>query len=98
MYVDYDTYAAMSPLRKNRMLQQLTPENKTELVKAQKQRFLDENRARLNDESIAFVRPDLYQRIPTEDDFRRDREKEATLLRLFSREDALKLHSGAFKN
>jgi len=105
MYVDYDTYAAMSPLRKNKTLQQLTPENKAELVNAHLQRFLDENRARLNDEqirfieeSIAFVRPDLYERIPTEDDFRRDREKEATLLRLFSREDALKLHSGAFKN
>jgi hypothetical protein len=105
MYVDYDTFTSLSPLRKNRTLQQLTPENKSELVKTHLQHFLDENHSRLNDEqvrfvekSIAFVAPELFERIPSKDDFTRDREIEATLLRLFSREDARKLHFGAFKN
>src|SRR5438067_13154222 len=105
MHLDYDAFTRLSPLRKNRTLQQLTPENRTELVKAHLQRFLDENRARLNaeqirfiEESIAFVCPELYERMPSEDDFKRDRDMEATIFRLFSREDAQKFHFGAFKN
>ncbi len=105
IYVDYDTYASMSPLRKNKVLGEITSENKAELVTTHWRRFLEANRARLNAEqigfievSLAYVRPELYQRAQTGEEFNRDREKEETLLRLFSRDDVLKLHMGAFKN
>ena len=59
MYVDYDTFAGMSPLRKNDVLHKLTPENRAELVKTHLQRYLEENRPRLNDEQIRFIEENL---------------------------------------
>ena len=105
MYVDYDRYASMSSLRRNNVLSKLTPENVAELVTTHWRRFLDENRGTLSseqvqflEETIAWIRPELYRRKPTEEDFHRDRAREAELLRLFPREDVVRLHMGAFKN
>lgn len=107
MYVNYETFASMSPLNKNTVLHQLTPENVAEIVRSHWQRFLETNRGRLNDEQVSFleeniaqIKPELYRgdRARTEEEFDREREREARLLRLFSRDDAGSLHMGAFKN
>ncbi len=91
MHVDYDTYASMSPLRKNRVLQQITPENKADLVKAHWNRFLQKNRERLTAEQIRTVE-EIIERYP---------EKvysEEELREIFAFEDFIWLHFGAFKN
>jgi hypothetical protein len=107
MYVDYDTYASMSPLRKNKVIGEITAENKAELVTAHWRRFLEANRARLNaaqiqfiEESIAYVRPDLYQhpRANEEEVRKHSEEMEARLRELFPFEDIVNLHMEAFKN
>ena len=107
MHIDYDTFASMSPLKKNSVMHKLTIENVAELVRTHFQRFLDANRARLSaeqiatiEEDIASIAPDLYRedRERTEEEFNRMRRKEEERLRLFSPDDARALHMGAFKN
>ena len=107
MYVDYDAFASMSPLKKNTVLHQLTPENVSEIVISHWRRFLETNRGRLNDEQVAFIeesvaeiKPELYRRdrARTQEEFDREREREARLLRLFSRDDARSLHMEAFNH
>ena len=107
MYVDYHTFASMSPLEKNTVLHKLTPENVAEIVVSHWQRFLETNRGRLNEEQVAFIeesvaeiKPELYRgdRARTEEEFDREREREARLLHLFSCDDARWLHMEVFTN
>lgn len=106
MDVDYDSYAAMSPLRKNAIGPQLTPENRAEIVRTHLQRFLDAERQRLTvdqiafvEESIAYIGPELWRQPRDEEEIeRRAREREARAQALFSRDDFLRMHAGAFKN
>ena len=107
MYVDYDGFASMPPLQKNKVIQEITAENKAELVTTHWRRFLEANRARLNaeqvhfiEESLAFVRPEMYQhpRPNEEEDAKRSEEMEARMHELFPFEDVLKLHMEVFKN
>jgi hypothetical protein len=106
MHIDYDTYARMSPLQKNRVIHQIAAENVAELVTTHWQRFLDKNRGRLNveqirfiEESIAFVRPEHYKLPRDEEAIRKHGEElERRLEALFSFVDRIHLHMGAFKN
>jgi len=107
MYVAYDAFASMSPLQKNKVIQEITADNKAELVTTHWRRFLEANRARLNaeqtefiEEHIASVRPELYQHpTPNEEQHaKRSEEMEARMHELFLFEDVLKLHMEVFKN
>jgi hypothetical protein len=105
MYVDYETYASMSPLKRSQV--RLSPENRADIVRTHWTRFLDANRSRLNAEQIAFLeehiaraQPELYSedRKRTEEEFNEIRADEARFMQLFSRDDMRKLHMEAFKN
>src|SRR5581483_11078929 len=63
MYVDYDTYASMSFLRKNKVMHDITPENRAELVRTHVGRFLDRSRAQLNAEQTRVLE-DILARYP----------------------------------
>lgn len=106
MHVDYETFAAMSPLRKNAILASLTPENKAELVVTHLRRFLDSNRDKLNaeqirfaEESIEYVKPELY-RPGSRDEAAasKNAEIEKRVRELFPRELLVQFHFEVFKN
>ena len=91
MCVDYDTFASMSPARKNEALHDLMPENKAELVTTHWQRFLDANRSRLTagqTRRLELIIEKYPEHAITETELRE----------LFEFEDFIELHFGAFKN
>jgi hypothetical protein len=103
MSVDYDGFAAMSPLERNDILPTLTAENKSELVTTHFQRFLDSNRQELSPEQISLVeecighiRPEVYEH-PDENQAWSE-EMEKRIVAIFPREILVKFHMEAFKN
>lgn len=66
--VDYDTFMQQDVQGRIRVFNQVTPENRAELVQTQIKRWLEKNRARLTpeqlkvmDENLAFVTADRYR-------------------------------------
>ena len=66
--IDYDTFMQMDVQGRIRTFNQITPENRAELVRTQIERWLERNRPRLNaeqikvmEENIAFVAADVYR-------------------------------------
>jgi hypothetical protein len=94
--VDYDTFMQQDVQGRLRVFNQLTPENRAELVQTQLKRWVEKNRARLTpeqlkvmDENLAFVVPDLYRQPMNEEQRAKARDLEARTAALFSREDMM---------
>jgi hypothetical protein len=73
---------------------QITPENKADIVRTQIQRWTDVNRARLTPEQtqfmkdmLAFVTADLYRQPQSDALMARAKDLEARALALFAKED-----------
>ena len=101
--MDYDTFAALSPLKKPKVWQQLTPENKYEIVTARWRRFLDGNRDRMNPEQIALLetnlaelRPEDYQESRPAERSVWARRSETRFNELFPLEELVRLHFETF--
>jgi hypothetical protein len=98
--VDYETFCKLDVQNKIRIFNQVTPENKAELVRTQVERWLKQNRSRLTPEqirimedSLALITPDLYRTPKREEDMAKIREVEARVRELFSPEDAAQAFS-----
>jgi hypothetical protein len=85
---------------KIRTFNEISPENRAELVRTQVERWLKQNRSRLTPEqikvvedSLAVITPDLYRTPKREEDMAKIRELEARVRELFSREDAAQAFS-----
>lgn len=99
MHIDHDAFASMSPLQRPKIWQQLTPENKFELMTTQWRLFLEGNRermsaeqARLIEESLAELRPEDYRRPRSTESRDRARRTEERFSELFSVEELRRLH------
>lgn len=92
--VAYDDFCGLERERKIRLFNEISPENRAELVRTQIQRWLDKNKARLSEaqiklmmDNIAFIKADLY-RIPRRDeDLAKAKELEQRALAIMTRED-----------
>jgi hypothetical protein len=94
--VDYDTFMQQDVQGRLRIFNQLTPENRAELVRAQITRWVETNRARLTleqlkvmDENLAFVTPDYYRQPMNQELRAQATELEARTAAFFSREDLM---------
>jgi hypothetical protein len=93
--VDYDMWWKLDVQERIRVFNEVTPENRADLVKEQVTRWLDANRARLNadqikllDEVMSAITPDVY-RLPRQPEaVERMKALEARAAALLSREDA----------
>jgi hypothetical protein len=92
--VDYDTFMQQDVQRRIRTFNQITPENRAELVRTQITRWVDQNRARLTpeqlkmmEENLAFVTAARYQQPPNDEDKTRANDLQARTVALFSRDD-----------
>ena len=100
--VDYDTFMKQDVQDRIRAFNQVTPENRAELVQTQIKRWVEKNRARLTpeqlkvmDENLAFAVADRYRQPMNEEQRARAKELESRNAALFSREDlreALTIH------
>ena len=100
--VDYDTFMKQDFEGRIRIFNQVTPENRAELVQTQIKRWVEMNRARLTpeqlkvmEENLAFVVADRYRQPMSEDQRAKARELESRTAALFSRDDmrqALTIH------
>ena len=101
--VDYDTFMQLDVQGRLRLFNQITPENRAELVRAQVRRWVDQNRERLTPEQVAamednltLITADLYSLPRTEEKMEKVRAMEARTAALFSREDmaqAMTIHA-----
>jgi hypothetical protein len=85
---------------KIRTFNEISPENRAELVRTQVERWRKQKRSRLTPEqikvvedSLAVITPDLYRTPKREEDMAKIRELEARVRELFSREDAAQAFS-----
>lgn len=101
--VDYDTFMQQDAQGRLRVFNQITPENRAELVQTQIKRWVEKHRARLTpeqlkvmDENLAFVTPDRY-REPMNDQRRAEaRQLESRNAAVFTLEDiaqAMTIHA-----
>lgn len=100
--VDYDTFMQQDTEGRIRVFNQVTPENRAELVQTQIKRWIEINRARLTPEqlkamedNLAFAIADNYRQPMNEDLRARMKQLESRTAALFSREDmrqALTIH------
>ena len=100
--VDYDTFMQQDVQGRLRVFNQVTPENRADLVQTQIKRWVEKNRARLTseqlkvmDDNLAFVTADRYRQPMTEEQRAKAKELEARTATLFSQEDmmqALTIH------
>lgn len=94
--VDYDTFMQQDTQGRIRIFNQITPENRAELVQTQIKRWVEQNRARLTpeqlkvmEENLAFVVADNYRQ-PMNDELRaKANEVQSRTAALFSREDMM---------
>ncbi len=94
--VDYDTFYKLDVQERIRVFNEITPENRADLVKEQVRRWTDLNRTRLNAEQLkllddvtAALTPDVYRLPRRQEAVDRMKALEARATALFSREDAL---------
>lgn len=92
--VDYDTFMQQDPDGRIRTFNQITPENRAELVQTQIKRWVEKNKARLSpdqlklmNENLAFVTADRYRRPMTPEEMTQAKDLETRSAALFSRED-----------
>lgn len=100
--VDYDTFMKQDFEGRIRVFNQVTPENRAELVQTQIKRWIEMNRARLTpeqlkvmEENLAFVVADRYRQPKNEEQRAKAKELESRTAALFSRDDmrqALTIH------
>ena len=100
--VDYDSFMQQDVQGRLRVFNQVTPENRAELVQTQIKRWVEKNRARLTpeqlkamDENLAFAVADRYRQPMNEEQRAKAKELESRTAALFSREDlreALTIH------
>ena len=100
--VDYDTFMKQDFEGRIRVFNQVTPENRAELVQTQIKRWVEKNRARLTpeqlkamDENLAFAVAERYRQPMNEEQRAKVKELESRNAALFSREDlreALTIH------
>ena len=100
--IDYDTFMQMDAQGRIRTFNQITPENRAEVVRTHIERWLEKNRSRLNaeqikvmEENIAFVTADVYRRPREPQKMEQAKALEAKTAALFSRSDmseALTIH------
>jgi hypothetical protein len=98
--VDYETFCKLDRQSKIRTFNEISPENRAELVRTQVERWLKQNRSRLTPEqikvvenSLALITPDLYRTPKREEDMAKIRAFEARVRELFSPEDAAQAFS-----
>jgi hypothetical protein len=92
--VDYDTFMQQDVEGRIRTFNQITPENRAELVQTQIKRWVSQHRDRLTaeqaammDENLAFVTADRYRQPMNDEDRAKAKELEARTVALFSRDD-----------
>lgn len=92
--VNYDTFMKQDFEGRIRVFNQVTPENRAELVQTQIKRWVDKNRARLTpeqlkvmDENLAFAVADRYRQPMNDEQRATAKELESRNAALFSRED-----------
>jgi MinD-like ATPase involved in chromosome partitioning or flagellar assembly len=92
--VDYDTFMQQDVQSRIRVFNQVSPENRAELVQTQIKRWVEKNRTRLTpeqlkvmDENLAFVVADRYRQAMNEEQRAKAKELEARTAALFSPED-----------
>ena len=92
--VDYDTFMQQDTQGRIRLFNQVTPENRAELVQTQIKRWVEQNRARLTpeqlkvmDDNLAFAIADHYRQPMNEELRAKAKELESRTAALFSRED-----------
>ena len=100
--IDYDTFMQMDAQGRIRTFNQITPENRAEVVRTHIERWLEKNRSRLNaeqikvmEENIAFVTADVYRRPREPQKMEQAKALEAKTAALLSRSDmseALTIH------
>jgi len=101
--VDYDTFMQRDTQGRLRTFNQVTPENRAELVRTQIQRWVEKNRSRLTpeqlkvmDENLAFVTADRYRQPMGPEDMARAKDLETRTAAVLSRDDmmqALTIHA-----
>jgi len=94
--VDYDTFMRQDVQGRIGVFNQVTPENRAELVRTQIIRWVEGNRARLTpeqlkvtDENLAFVTPDRYQQQMNQEQRAQAKEMEVRTAAVFSREEMM---------
>jgi hypothetical protein len=101
--VEYDTFCQQDRQSKIRLFNEISAENRAELVRTQIERWLNKNKPRLTseqikimEENLSFVRADLYRLPRREEDLVKARELEertAAVLSLEDRAQALTISS-----
>ena len=94
--VDYDTFMQQDVQGRIRTFNQVTPENRAELVQTQITRWVEKNKARLTpeqlkvmDENLAYVTADRYRKPMTAEEMAQAKDIEARTAAVFSREDMM---------
>jgi hypothetical protein len=92
--VDYDTFMKQDVDGRLRIFNEVTPENRAELVQTQIKRWVEPNRARLTpeqlkvmDENLAFVTADRYRQPMNEQQEAQAMELQTRTAALFTREE-----------
>lgn len=92
--VDYDSFMQQDVQGRIRTFNQLTPENRAELVQTQIKRWIEQNRTRLTpeqltvmDENLAYVTADRYRQPMDREQLAKAKEVEARTAAVFTRED-----------
>jgi hypothetical protein len=96
--VDYDAVMSGDWTHRVTSFERMSPEEKAELARTHRRRWLHANRERLSpeqlssmEEQITFLVPELYALRMDPDLRRRSKELEAKLIQLFSRSDVYQL-------
>ena len=92
--VDYDSFMQQDLQGRLRTFNQVTAENRAELVQTQIKRWVEQNRTRLTseqlkvmDENLAYVTADRYRQPMTQEERAKAKEVEARTAAVFTRED-----------
>jgi len=94
--IDYDTFMQQEVQGRIKTFNQVTPENRAELVQTQIRRWVEKNQSRLTpeqlkimDENLAFVTADRYRQPMNQEQMARAKDLEARTAAVFSREDMM---------
>lgn len=92
--IDYDTFMQQDVQSRIKTFNQVTPENRAELVQTQIKRWVEKNRGRLTaeqlkimDENLAFVTADRYRQPVSQEQRTQARDLEVRTAAVLSRED-----------
>jgi len=94
--VDYDTFMQQDVQGRIKTFNQVTPENRADLVRTQIRRWVEKNRSRLTpeqlkimDENLAFVTADRYRQPANQEQMAKAKDLEARTAKVFSREEMM---------